>query len=270
MNLIEYLQPECIAAGVSLSDKTAVLHEAARLAKKNPILSGVDENFIFSALEEREKLGSTGFGGGIAIPHCRIGDITGFVLGIMTIPGGVEFDSMDGKPVRLVVFVVTPESEANAYIRLLSVISQTLRIPNVVDEILSQHTSEAIRESFLRHHHDHVETKGHKNKRLFHVIVQDEDIFHQLLEVFEAAESSSVIVLDAKNTREYLTKTPLFASLLSDHHLGTSRIIIGIIDSSMTNETLRGVERITGSLDKRTDVLVLIQDILYAAGALEM
>lgn len=270
MNLVEYLKPECVAAGVKVSDKTAVLHEVARLARKNPVLSEVDEERIIHELEQREELGSTGFGGGIAIPHCRIEGIPGFVMGIMTFPDGVDFESMDGEPVKLVVFVIAPESEANAYIRLLSVISQTLRIPGAVDEIVSQRTPETIRESFLRYKSDHVETKGHENKRLFHVIVQDEDIFHQLLEVFEAVESSSVIVIDAKNTREYLVKTSLFASLVSDSHLGNSRTIIASVDSSLTNEILRGVERITGNLDKRTDVLVMVQDILYSAGALEM
>ena len=83
-------------------------------------------------------------------------------------------------------------------------------------------------------------------------------------------DTSSVIVIEAKNTREYLVKTPLFASMLSDSHLGNSRIIMASVDNSLTNETLRGIERITGNLDKRTDVLVMIQDILYTAGALEM
>ncbi len=269
MNLVEYLQSECVEAGVDVSDKSAVLHEVVRLAKENPVLSEVDEELIFSELQKREELGSTGFGSGIAIPHCRLEVISDFVMGIMTVLDGVDFDAMDGEPVKLVVFVIAPESEANAYIRLLSVISQMLRISGAVDEIISQHTPETVRESFLRHKHEHVETKGHENKRLFHVVIQDEDIFHQILEVFEAVETSSVIVMDAKNTREYLVRTPLFASLLSDSHLGNSRIIIATVDSSLTNETLRGIEHITGNLDKRPDVMVMIQDILYTAGSLE-
>ena len=270
MNLVEYLKPECIAARITISDKTAALQEIMRLAKKNTSLDDIDEELILNELKKREELGSTGFGHGIAIPHCRLDDISDFVMGIMTVPDGVEYESMNGDPVKLFVFVVAPESEANSYIRLLSVISQTLRIPGVIEEIVSQQTSETVLESFLRHQRDHIDTKGHENKRLFHVVVQDEDIFNQVLEVFEAVVSSSVIVIEAKNTREYLVKTPLFASLMSDSHLGNSRIIMASVDNSLTNETLRGIERITGTLDKRTDVLVMIQDILYTAGGLEM
>ncbi|MBN1291427.1 MAG: PTS sugar transporter subunit IIA [Candidatus Latescibacteria bacterium] len=270
MNLVEYLQPESISVRKDISDKEAVLNEVVRLAHMNHNLSGVKKDKILDGLKRREELGSTGFGGGIAIPHCRLKGISDFVMGIVTVSEGVDFDSMDDEPVKLIVFVIAPEEEANAYIKLLAAISQTLRIPGVVDEIVSQHTPETVRESFLRHTHDAVETKGHENKRLFHVIVQDEDIFQQILEVFEAMPSSSVIVIEAKNTREYLVKMPLFASLWSDSHLGNSRIIVAAVENSLTNETLRSIERVTGNLENRTGVLVMVQEILYAAGSLEM
>lgn len=270
MNPVEYLQPESIAPNADVNDKSAVLHEIVRLAKKNPILSEVGEDILFDGLKKREELGSTGFGGGIAIPHCRLESISDFVMGIMTVPDGVDFDAMDGNPVRLVVFVIAPEAAANAYIKLLAVISQTLRIPGAVDEIMSQQSPEAVRESFLRHTRDSVETKSRENNRLFHAVIQDDEIFQQILEVFEAARSSSVIVIEAKNTREYLARMPLFASLWSDSHLGNSRIIVAVVESSLTNETLRSIEHITGNLDKRTGIMVMVQDLLYTAGSLEM
>ncbi len=110
MNPVEYLQPESIAPNADVNDKSAVLHEVVRLAKKNPILSEVGEDTLFEGLKKREELGSTGFGGGIAIPHCRLESISDFVMGIMTVPDGVDFDAMDGNPVRLVVFVIAPEA----------------------------------------------------------------------------------------------------------------------------------------------------------------
>jgi len=270
MKLYEYLQTECIEASAAVSDKFAVLQAITRLAKRNPILKEVTEDQILRGLKQREDLGTTGFGDGIAIPHCRIAGMSDFVMGIMTIPDGVDFDSMDEKPVQLVVFVFAPEEESNAYIKLLSIISQTLKIPGTVEEIVSQLSPEKIRESFLRHTLASVETRGRENKRLFHAIVQDENIFQQILQVFEAMESSSVMVIEAKNIREYLVKMPLFASFWSDSHLGTSRIIIAAVESALTNETIRAIENITGNLDRRTGVMIMVQDILYAAGSLEM
>ena len=270
MKLVDYLLVESIAAGADVSGKSAVLDEVARLARMNPSLGDVEEAAIVEGLRQREELGSTGFGEGIAIPHCRLGGISEFVMGIMTVPGGVDYESMDGGPVRLVVFVIAPESEANAYIKLLSLISRTLKIPGAVEEIVSQGSPGTIRESFLRHSGDKLDTKGHANRQLFHVVIQDEDIFREVLEVFEATATSSVIVIEARNIREYLVTMPLFASLWSDSHLGNSRIILAAVDSSVTNRTIRAIENITGNLDKRNGVLLTVQDILYAAGSLDI
>ena len=269
MDIVKFLQTESISVKAEVSDKTYVLHEIAHLAKGNPVLSEVEENRIIEGLQKREELGTTGFGNGIAIPHCRLEGIDDFVMGIITVPGGMDFDAMDSEPVHIIVFVIAPEEASNQYIRLLSVISQTLSIPGAVDEIVSQHTPETVRESFLRHTREPIETKGKEKKRLFQVVVQDEDIFQQILQVFEAMESSSVIIIEAKNTREYLARMPIFSSFWSDAHLGNSRIIIAVVANPLTNETLRSIERITGNLDKREDIMVMVQDILYASGSLQ-
>ena len=96
-----------------------------------------------------------------------------------------------------------------------------------------------------------------------------ERIFNDILQIFEAIESDSVVVFEARNIRELLVNMPLFTSFLGDEYLGKSRIVQAVVDSSLTNPTLRAIENITGDLHHCTDVMVLIQDILYAAGSLE-
>ena len=96
-----------------------------------------------------------------------------------------------------------------------------------------------------------------------------EELFKDILQVFAAMETSSIAIIEAKNIREYLARIPLFAGFWSDSHLGVNRIIAAIIDKSLTNETLRAIENITGSLDKRTDVMVTVQDIFYTSGSLK-
>ena len=71
MNLLEILRLECIAVGLESRDKTVTLHEIARIAKNCHVFDNVSEDQITCGLEQREKLGTTGFGKGIAIPHCR-------------------------------------------------------------------------------------------------------------------------------------------------------------------------------------------------------
>ena len=95
MSLFNVLRPEAIQAGTSATTKEALLHEIAVLAKKSPCLKNLSENDIYEGLSKRESLGSTGFGDGIAIPHCRLDGIDEFVVGIITSPQGIEFDALD-------------------------------------------------------------------------------------------------------------------------------------------------------------------------------
>ena len=174
MNLFDILHLECIEVGARLKDKSDALLETARLVKKCPVFDNVSEKDIVLGLEEREKLGSTGFGKGIAIPHCRLKNVSEFVVGIITVPEGVEFEALDGEKVKLIFFIVGPDRATNEHIRILSIIARTLSIPGVIDEILAQKNPESIHESFLRYSHDQVDTGDRKEKQAFHVFIQDD------------------------------------------------------------------------------------------------
>ncbi len=269
MVISEILRKECIAAGAHFKSKAETLREIARIAKKCDVFDNIGENEIISALDKREKLGSTGFGKGIAIPHCRLKDISEFVLGIVTITDGVEFDSLDNKKVYLIAFIIGPDRETDEHIRILSIISRILNIPGAIEEIRSQSNPETIYESFLRYVSDHVDTKDRTEKQLCQVFIQNEHLFEEIISIFAAIDTQTIVIPDVKNTREYLTKLPLFSGFFSDSHLGFNRIIISVIDKSLINETLRSIEHITGSLDKRTDIMVMVQDTFYTAGSLE-
>lgn len=269
MRLIDVVRSECVCAGAKVDGKGAALKEVVRVAKQSPILGDVPEEAILKGIEDRESLGSTGFGRGIAIPHCRLAEASDFVVGVLTIPDGVDFDSLDEKKARIIVFIIAPELQSNEHIRLLSAISQTLMTPGAVEEMVAAGTSEALLESFLRHTRGDIEAKDHKNKNLLNVLVQDESLFRDILQVLAGAESSSVVVLEAENTRLYLAKTPLFAGFWSDDSSGFARLIMAIVDRKLANETIRRIEELTGNLDERSGVMVMMQEIMYASGQLE-
>lgn len=269
MNLAELLNESCISIERGLADKNAVLQKIAELAQTNPVLSNLDVKQILETLQAREELGSTGFGKSIAIPHCRIPNITDFVLGIIILPDHVDFDSIDSQKIKIAVFVIAPDQQANDHIRLLSTISQVLRIPGAVEEITAQKTPELVRESFLKFVEDDITAKTPESKNLFHVVIQDEDMFHDILPVFSGLNASAEIVIEAKNTSDYLAKVPLFAGLLSDNLRSFCRVIIAVVEKKMTNETIRRIENITGPLDKCPNVMLIVQDIIYTAGSME-
>jgi len=268
MKLIDVLREECIVTGAQFHDKAEALRQIVQVAKKSPILKDVSDEEILAGLQERESLGSTGFGNGIAIPHCRLKSVTDFVVGIITVPSGIDFEALDGGKVNLIIFIIAPEAKSNEHLKLLSAISQTLLIPGAVKEILTESTSEALCESFLRYTHAEIDTKKQTTKVVFNVFVQDKNVFRDILEKLTGIETSSLVVANTESVAAYLRKVPLFADFWRDKPSSFSKVIIAVVDKGLANETIRRIESVTGDLNECTGVMVTIQDISYAAGSL--
>jgi len=268
MKLSVVLRNECIVADAQFSSKAEALQAVARAAKKSHILDNISEQEILDGLERREALGSTGFGKGIAIPHCRLKSVSDFVVGVITVPTGVDFKALDKEKVKLIVFIVAPEAESNKHIRILSAISQTLLSPGAVDEVLAQKTPEGICESFLRHAVPDISTKEEPGKNLLLVFVQEEDLFRDVLQLLAGVLGSSLVVVDAENAGAYLAKIPLFAEFWTDKPSRFSKVIIAVVDKALINETIRRIESITGDLNKTEGVMVTVQAISYSAGSI--
>jgi PTS system nitrogen regulatory IIA component len=268
MKLTNVLREECIVAGGVFDDKGDLLRQIALAAKKSPILKEVDKQEILTGLIEREKLSSTGVGKGIAIPHCRLKSVPEFVMGIITVPSGVDFDALDKQKVNIVIFIIAPAAESNKHVKLLSAVSQTLLMPGVAAEMLARDTAEGVRQSFLGHAASEIEADGQAGKSLLHVFVQDEGLFKEILQALTGIQSSSLVVLSAENTGAYLAKMPLFAEFWSDEPSNFSRIIVTTVEKGLSNEAIRRIESITGDLSKCEGVMVTVQDISFSAGSL--
>jgi mannitol/fructose-specific phosphotransferase system IIA component (Ntr-type) len=268
MKLADVLHKECIAVNARLGDKAEALREIARLARKSGVLESVGEQDILMALQARESLGSTGVGKGVAIPHCRLTSAKDFVVGIVTVPSGVDFDALDAEKVRLIVFIIAPEVVSNKHVRLLSVISQRLLAPNALEDIVAGQTPDDVYDRFLRGRDVDINDRERVDKSLIHVFIQNEDVFRDILQILSGVEAGSLVVVGAENVGVYLSKLPLFASFWSDEPSNFSRIIVAVVDKNLTNETLRRIESIAGDLNKSTGVMVTVQNIDYAAGSL--
>ncbi len=270
MNLIDVLKSECVEAQAQFNSRDEVLAAMARLAKKSPVLSDIAESTIREALIERENLSTTGFGNGIAIPHCRLDGVDDFVAGIVSVPNGVDFDAMDDQPVRLLVFIVAPSTSSNIHIKILSAISQVLNVPGYVEEMLKAPSAELLLEGFLRHVREEADPKKHDSKTLFRVQIQDEELFHTVLKVFTGFSTTTVMVSEAEPAANYIQKMPLFAGFWSDKAADFCKVILASVDKKDTNETIRRIEQKIGSLDDRSDILLTVQELFYCAGNLNI
>jgi PTS system nitrogen regulatory IIA component len=141
MRLTDFVSPEAIFANVRANNKKQLLHELSQRAAK---LSGLDEREIFDALLHRERLGSTGIGEGVAIPHGKLAKVKS-IFGIFArLERPIDFDSLDGAPVDLVFLLIAPEASGADHLKALACVARVLRDPPLVAAVRATSDSSAL------------------------------------------------------------------------------------------------------------------------------
>jgi mannitol/fructose-specific phosphotransferase system IIA component (Ntr-type) len=141
MKLTEYIH-SCNIKFLSTRNKYSAIEDLARTFEGNSGCSDLEQ--LVSSLKEREEIMSTGIGFGIAIPHAKIPQITKMAFAIGISKEGIDFDSMDGVPVNLILLVIASDSQAKEYLGLLSEIMNLLRIDSVKDRIIAAATADQV------------------------------------------------------------------------------------------------------------------------------
>lgn len=137
MRLVEILSEDRVVLVRGLPDKQAALDTVASLLAKG---ASVDAGSVRDVLEEREGLQSTGIGDGVAIPHGFLGELGSQVAALVVAPDGVPFDSIDGRPAKIVLGVIGPKRGMHAqveHLRILARVSKVLREPGLRERIVS-------------------------------------------------------------------------------------------------------------------------------------
>ncbi len=122
--IANFLRPSLILANILGTDKDSVLREFSRAIS---LETNIKEDHIYDSLREREMLGSTAIGEGIAIPHGKVNGLTEPVIAVGVSQKGVPFDALDGKNVHLFVVILTPSSEDTVHLNLLARLARILR-----------------------------------------------------------------------------------------------------------------------------------------------
>lgn len=260
MKLANLLRDECIQIGSRVDDKAMALCEIAALAKQSPILKKITEEDILEALQERETTGTTAFGHGIAIPHCRMKGVRDFVVGLMTVPEGVEFDSEDGKKVQLMVFIIAPFKEDSSHIRLLSAVSQALQDSAAVEKMIFAGDRNTLKQLLLDAAQQEVSEQVSVARDQVQILIQDEVVFQEILKALSGLENTFISTNRMQTGPAALTKAGK----------GGDWLIQLVTDHDLRNEVIRRVENVTGSLLVCSGVLVTIHELAYAAGSLEV
>jgi len=141
MKIAEILNPDSVLLGLRAVDKRSVL---ADLAGRAATQLGIDAAKATDALLERENLGSTGMGDGLAIPHARLGKVRRPFGVFARLDRRIDFDAVDGRPVDLVFLLLLPASKENAHLGALACVARKLRRPETADALRRGESAKAL------------------------------------------------------------------------------------------------------------------------------
>lgn len=125
MDISGMLHPERVLMELKSTSKRDALIEIVEDLGKSDAVTNVDA--LKAAILEREEIMSTGVGLTIAVPHAKLASVKAFTLGIARSAKGIDYDSLDGQPVKIIVTIAAPDNDQNTYLRVLAAVMHVLR-----------------------------------------------------------------------------------------------------------------------------------------------
>lgn len=141
MKISDILKLDAIIADLKAKDKSEAIKELAEAV--SPV-AGAEPEDVAAVLLEREHLGSTGIGGGIAIPHGKLETVKSIAVGFGRSVKGIEFNSLDKRPVHLFFLLLTPEHSTGGHLKVLAHISKLLKMDQFKERLLSAGSTDQI------------------------------------------------------------------------------------------------------------------------------
>jgi PTS system nitrogen regulatory IIA component len=148
MTLAARLRPSLIFLGLEAKGRDELLRALSERIFAAGAVADAEE--LYAELRRREELGSTGIGGGVAIPHCKLKGLDQVVLALATAGRAIDYDSADGQPTRVFFVVVSPDGSATEHLRTLADISRWIKDSNQVRRLLDAREPEAVLALFER------------------------------------------------------------------------------------------------------------------------
>jgi PTS system nitrogen regulatory IIA component len=139
MKILDVLPREAIIDDLKATDKKGALEELVAPVAK---LAGIEHQELVRVLLERERLGSTGIGDGIGIPHGKIRNLESLILGCGISRAGIDFKSIDHKPTHIFFLLLTPENSTGLHLKILARISRILKNDPFKEKLMAARTTD--------------------------------------------------------------------------------------------------------------------------------
>jgi len=142
MNLKDIITPGCVACATETTSKKRALEKLAGLISQS--YTELTDEEIFESLIARERLGSTGIGHGVAIPHGRIHTDNKSIAAFMQLKDSVDFDAIDGQPVDLVFGLLVPEDSTDEHLKILAGVASLFSDTSICEQLRQATTNEEL------------------------------------------------------------------------------------------------------------------------------
>ncbi|MDD3050103.1 MAG: PTS sugar transporter subunit IIA [Candidatus Cloacimonetes bacterium] len=269
MEISEILKVECCETDFNANSKLDALKKIAEILKKSEHLASFKSDTIYEKLLERENKGSTGFSNGIAIPHGQLEGLQDFVIAVAISKKGIDFESLDKKKSKVFVTILGPAGENVEHLKLLAKISQALKEPSMVDELLNCSSKVSLYENFVTSAEGIIQVEQAKGKeKLLVLIVKDEKIMDDLAEIFVEFGIQEATILDADQMKNLLSTKPLFMGFFNftGEKTNFNQIIISKIHKEYIRAVVQSIERIVGDINNYSGLSLLVLDLFYSKG----
>ena len=141
MKISDIMSIDSILLSVKAKNKRQLLEEVAHFAAEK---INIDERTIFDAIWERENLGSTGLGNGVALPHGRLAELNKVFVFFAKLTSAIDFDAIDNKPIDIVFMLLSPESSGADHLTALAKISRVLKDNTLTEKLRKAASAEEI------------------------------------------------------------------------------------------------------------------------------
>jgi nitrogen PTS system EIIA component len=146
MRLKSYVHPECFIHDLAAKTREEALREIVRVVAGKGIVK--DPAAVLESLLERERIQSTAVGSGIAIPHCFTDEIADLVIVVARAPGGIAFDSFDGRPTHVVFLLMGNRQEHGLHLKALARIARLIKSTAFIDRVVAADSIDAMVRAF--------------------------------------------------------------------------------------------------------------------------
>lgn len=273
MELDKLINEASSQVNLKAKDKEDLLKKIAKIAIKDPRCSNIKYELIAKLLLDREEQGSTGFGNEIAIPHARIPGMKEFIVLVIT-SKGIDFDAIDKKKVKLFFVILGPEEAVNQHLQILATISRFLGQTSLKNELLSAKNVGVLIEIFKKNTmEDNKESSGEiQKKKLMIITLYFDEFLYHILEYFIEENIDGASIIESAGMGQYISDIPLFATFIGfmNEQKNKSKTILIMFPADKEEELIKGIELITGDLNKKQGAMIMTLDISYYKGSMKI